>query len=326
MSERGYGVACCVIAVGLALAGCEAAPVAEVGRDGLLLASGGDTLFMASRGLSFTGVEPGQLAVDALRGRELTHVFTRDVRWGDPGFVGLVATPSGQAYFAVGGERRVGRWDGVELSWIEMPGPTSLAGYDESVWAGSWDGDEVVLFRVEGATLVEVRREAGVSDVGLVRVLPSGHAVWSTGIDTADEVDETGAVVGPATRDLVLARDGMTITVQAGGRDPLEGGITPTFASATGTEVSEVFRGTFVGAAEGTFDDLDWVLARPVVVGWLSNGDPLVERVNCVLHFDGTSSTERFCTEPSCRESTAIVHAGSVFYDDGGRIYERPLR
>ena len=326
MSERGYGVACCVIAVGLALAGCEAAPVAEVGRDGLLLASGGDTLFMASRGLSFTGVEPGQLAVDALRGRELTHVFTRDVRWGDPGFVGLVATPSGQAYFAVGGERRVGRWDGVELSWIEMPGPTSLAGSDESVWAGSWDGDEVVLFRVEGATLVEVRREAGVSDVGLVRVLPSGHAVWSTGIDTADEVDETGAVVGPATRDLVLARDGMTITVQAGGRDPLEGGITPTFASATGTEVSEVFRGTFVGAAEGTFDDLDWVLARPVVVGWLSNGDPLVERVNCVLHFDGTSSTERFCTEPSCRESTAIVHAGSVFYDDGGRIYERPLR
>jgi hypothetical protein len=309
--------------VGLALAGCEPAPVAEVGPGSLLFASGGDTLFIASRGRALAGVHQGQLLVDALRGGDLTRVFTRDMESEHPGINTLVATTSGEAYFSIVGESRIGRWDGLELSWIEMPGPTSLAGYDASVWAASRDGDELVLLRVEGPTIVEVRREPSASGGGLVRVLPSGHAVWSTGTDTADEVDETGAVVGPATRDLVLARDGVTITVQVG---ELDGAFTPTFASGAGTEVSQGFRGMFVGAAEGTFDDLDWVLARQVLVGWHSNSDPRFERVNCVLHFDGTTSTERFCTEQTTLVDIAIVHAGSMFYSDGGRIYERPLR
>ena len=252
-------------------------------------------------------------------------MFTRDVAWGDPGIIALVATPSGEAYFCVAGESQVGRWDGVELTWIEMPGAAWVAGYDESVWATSRDGGEVVLFRVEGETVVEVRREAAGSDVGLVRVLPSGHAVWSTGIDTAEEVDESGAVVGPAARDQVLAREGLTITVQQYGWEVVDGSFSATFAS-DGRTAHEASAGMFVGAGAGTFDDIDWVLARPVANGWLDNGDQAFARENCVLHFDGTGSTVRFCTDRNAHGGNAVVHAGSLFHDDGGRIYERTLR
>lgn len=333
MRELGNHVAIALLLV--ALVGCTEPPperlwIADL--HALRLVSSGEALFAASR-------TPDGYLIHEIRGGELVPVFTiprHDAEMRE--LSSLVAISSGELYWTYDGAAecapswscisiepdRIGRWDGTEVGWIDMPGGVILESSEGSVWAQARDGDEQVLFRIEGGRAIETRRDAYDENVYVYAVLPSGHAVRSTrAFGRAQEIDETGAVRPFPTGVDVYVRDGWNIEV----RDEQV-----TFARDGRRSVSVPLRGqSFVGTGPGSADGLDWVHTSVGVEYEASNGEAITSRYFVVEHFDGGGSSERFRTEWADYAyyrgyGAHALHGGSLFYTDEGVLYEQPLR
>jgi hypothetical protein len=309
------------LAMGLsALAGCgpsdgSFAVVPEV----TATASAPGVLFVASQACE----EECRFALDRRLGAgSLERVHTGEPI--APGAEGtaLVAVSEEEAYFVAPTESRIGRWTPEGTTFLPMPSEyTYLHANGEHVWAhGSVVGSSI-LFRIDGDAAVEIRREpTGEGTVGIVHVLPSGGVVWRTGIDTALELDASGAVVGPAEL-------GVETTALGDGSVAVRYG-TLSWETPSGT-VTEPYEGLFIGLV-GTSADADWVVVRDVVTDTTSHGRPITTPAICTMHFDGASSVETWCTEPlrSLGPLELVDHAlvYGVWAPDGLHLFERPLR
>jgi hypothetical protein len=176
----------------------------------------------------------------------------------------------------------------------------SLEGNGPYVYAQVELGFDSVLYRIDGDTATEIRRDL-INPITqpIYSVLENGNVMWLTSRTIADEIAPDGSIVATGVEPIFE-------------RHALEGGeatftTTVSVTSAAGTtdeQLTGAFAGVFPG---GSVDDFDFAVIEIRMV------DAVSQNAICLRHFNGTASVELRCTDPHNFDDY-VIQGSSVVY------------